>query len=138
MAAEPTESTALSAAPPRATVTVEEPATMNLLGLLLRSILERNLAQPAIAARATRLRGAVAVRGGQMRVTLRFEEQGITISRTPAPRPRARVEGSLAGFLDVALGRSLVGAWLGRRVSAKGNLFFLLRMLPLLRSTRPG
>jgi hypothetical protein len=135
MDAESPESSALSHAPrPGASVVVEAPETMNLLGLLLRSILKRNLDDPAKASRATRLHGEVAVRGGRMRVTLRFAESGITITRAAAERPRARVEGSLAAFLGVALGKGLVSAWLSGRLSARGNLFFLLRMLPLLRS----
>lgn len=120
-----------------AAVVVEAPETMNLLGLLLRSILERNLADPAKAGRAARLRGEVAVRGGKMRVTLRFAEGGVTITRVPAARPRARVEGSLPAFLGVAQGKGLASAWLSGRLSAKGNLLFLLKILPLLRST-PG
>ncbi len=120
-----------------ASVVVEGPETMNLLGLLLRSILERNLADPAKAGRAARLRGEVAVRGGKMRVTLKFAEGSITITRAAAAKPRARVEGSLAAFLGVARGKGLAGAWLSGRLSAKGNLLFLLKILPLLRSS-PG
>ena len=136
MAVESPESTALiHARPSAASVVIEAPETMNLLGLLLRSILERNLADPAKASRASRLRGEIAIRGGRMRVTLKFAEGGITITRTAAARPRARVEGSLAGFLGVAQGKGLVSAWLSGRLSAKGNLLFLLKMLPLLRST---
>ncbi len=117
-----------------ASVVVEAPETMNLLGLLLRSILERNLADPAKAGRATRLRGEVAVRGGRMRVTLTFGEGGVTITRAAPAKPRARVEGSLAAFLSVARGKGLASAWLSGNLSAKGNLLFLLKILPLLRS----
>jgi hypothetical protein len=137
VATESPESTALiQARRPAVSVVIEEPETMNLLGLLLHSILQRNLADPVKASRATHLRGEVAVRGGRMRVRLRFEESGITITRRAAARPRARVEGSLAALLGVALGRGLVSAWLSGRLSARGNLLFLLRMLPLLRSAR--
>jgi ubiquinone biosynthesis protein UbiJ len=117
-----------------AAVVLEAPETMNLLGLLLRSILERNLADPAKAGRAARLKGEVAVRGGKMRVTLRFAPEGVTITRAAAARPRARVEGSLAAFLGVAQGKGIVSAWLSGRLSAKGNLLFLLKIMPLLRS----
>ena len=117
-----------------AAVVVDTPETMNLLGLLLRSILERNLADPAKAARAARLRGEIAVRGGRMRVTLKFAAGDITITRAASARPRARVEGSLTAFLGVAQGKGLASAWLSGRLSAKGNLLFLLKILPLLRS----
>jgi len=138
MAADSPERTALiHARPSAASVTIEAPETMNLLGLLLRSILERNLTDPAKALRAASLRGEVAVRGGRMRVTIRFAEGGITITRAAAERPRASVAGSLPGFLGVARGKGLVAAWLSGRLSAKGNLFFLWRMLPLLRSAPP-
>jgi hypothetical protein len=116
-------------------VVLEAPETMNLLGLLLRSILERSLADPAKANRAARLRGEIAVRGGRMRVTLKFAEGQITITRAASAKPRARVEGSLPAFLGVARGKGLAAAWLSGRLSAKGNLLFLLKILPLLRST---
>jgi hypothetical protein len=132
---------ATAGAPTRAaadgTVRLEDPERMNLLGLLLRSILERRLAEPAARRRAARLRGEVAVRGGRMRVTLRFEPTGIVITRAASARPRARVEGTLAGLLAVALGRGLVRPLLTRALAPRGNLLFLLRLLPLLRG-RPA
>ncbi len=115
-------------------VRLEDPESMNLLGLLLRSLIQRNLEDPACQRRAERLRGDVAVRAGRMSVTVRFGDAEVVVTRAPAARPRARVGGTLAGLLEVALGRGLVRAWLRRRISASGNLFFVLRLLPLIRA----
>jgi hypothetical protein len=123
---------------PAVAVALEDAAHMNLLGLLLRSILERRLADPRARRRAARLRGDLAVRGGRMRVTVRFTGCGIVITRTPAARPRARVEGSLAGLLAIALGRGLAGPLVRRELKPRGNLVWLLRLLPLLRGAAPA
>ena len=62
-----------------------------------------------------------------------------------SPQPydtRARVRGSLDGLLQVSLGRGPVRSCLAGEVSFKGNPFFVLRALPLMRvqtdGERPG
>ena len=115
-------------------VTVDQPETMNLLGLLLRSILERRLTDEAARKRAARLRGDLLVQGGRMRVTLRFADGHVTITRTTSKRPRARVAGTLTGFLAVARGGGIVRPLLRGELKAGGNLVWLLRILPLLRT----
>jgi hypothetical protein len=115
-------------------VVVEAPEHMNLIGLMMRGLLEENLAKPRSRARARGLRGAVRVQAGGMAVVLDFDAGGLTI-RMPreGERYRARVRGGMTDLLGVVNGR-LFGPVLSARVRIGGNPFFLLGMLPLIRS----
>jgi len=112
---------------------VENPASLNLLGLFVRDLVERNLAHPQAAARARRLRGRVALKAGRMAVTLCFRDGEVALERGAAGRANAAVEGNLAAFLRLGLGQNPVQAVLTRQVRVRGNLWLLLRMMPLLR-----
>lgn len=114
-------------------VTVEKPGEMNLLGLILEAVLEKNLDKADNRRRAERLAGSVGVRAGRMTVTLRCQKGQLTIASGLDDGCRARVSGPMEAFLDVALGKGLVGHVVSGRVRMGGNPLFLLKLLPLLR-----
>jgi hypothetical protein len=111
------------------TVSLVAPERMNLLGLLLRGLLERRLAR-----RPTRLRGEVVLGAGEMRVTVRFIGGGVELTRDPpARRAVASVLGTPAALLDLARGRGLLRAWLRGLLHARGRPLALLRLFLLFR-----
>jgi hypothetical protein len=115
-------------------VTVVEARTMNLLGLIMKGLLEQNLATMTGRRRVASLRGAVLVQAGGMRVVLEVRDGGVTI-RLPGDgeRFRARVHGAMTALLAVVNG-ALVGPVLTGRIRVGGDLFFLVRLLPLIRT----
>ncbi len=115
-----------------ARVTIDDPARMNLLGLILGSVLERNLEKPEIERRAARLRAAVAVQAGEMVVTLAFQGGPVQVRRGRPERPRAAVQGSLGALTQLALGGGLVGPVLRGRLKPRGSWLLLLRLRKLL------
>ena len=116
-----------------ARVTLEQPEKMCLLGLLLRALLEDNLAGPRGQARARKIAGDIEVSAGGMTITLRFAEGRLTVRQGGCDEARARVRGSLPALLAVARGGGVVGPFLRRKIRIGGNPFLMLRMLPLLR-----
>lgn len=119
-------------APP---VEIDEPARANLMVLLMRGILERNLQDPDKAARASRLRGDIRVKAGRMTATLSFHGGGIILySGVRERRPRAGVRGDMVTLLAVVTGQGVVGPFLRGRVGISGNPFVLLGVLPLITS----
>lgn len=114
-------------------VVIDDPPTMSLLGLLLGNMLERQVIKAEHQRRLARLRGDVLVEVGEMAITLRFGDGALTVLRGAREKPRARVRGSMDALLGIALGGSMVGPWLSGAIKTKGNLFLLLRMIPLLR-----
>jgi hypothetical protein len=115
-------------------VTIEDPPNMNLLGLLLASLVERQAARAEHARRLQRLRGDLVVEAGRMTITLVFGAGHVTIRRGASDRPRAWVKGSLDALLGVSLGRGMVGPWLRGTLRTRGSLPLLLRALPLFRA----
>lgn len=113
-------------------VTVEDPTRMSLLGLILASIIERNCEREENLARLAKLSGAVQVTAGEMVVTLRFDQGHLTVIRGPDDKARASVSGTMDSLMGVALGKGMVGPWLAGRLKVSGNLFMLLKMLPLM------
>ena len=105
---------------------------MSLLGLILASIITRNLEREENLKRLQKLSGAVQVTAGEMMVTLRFEQGRLTVVRGGDDKARAAVSGSMESLMGVALGQGMVGPWLAGRLKASGNLFMLLKMLPLM------
>jgi hypothetical protein len=112
-------------------VAVAQPERMNLLGLLLRGLLERRLR----AGRPPSLTGDVLVDAGGMRVTIRFSGGSVEITRDPpAARPIAQIRGTLRAFLDLAVGRGWLRSVLAGRIRPRGNPLALLRLLRLFRA----
>lgn len=114
-------------------VAVEEPQRMNLLGLLLANVMERALEDPKAQRKCVPLKGGVQVRAGRMEVRLKFNEGRVEVLRGSDDRPRASVSGDLTTLADVTLGGGVVRHYLRRRLKVGGNLYFLLKTLPLLR-----
>lgn len=116
------------------TVVIQQPERMNLLGLILGGIIERNLEHERHRRTFQRLGGEVEVRAGGMLVTMAFDAGRLTIRRGGAERPRARVGGSLDALMQLSLGGGMVGPWLSGKLKTGGSLLLLLRMRPLLQA----
>lgn len=116
-------------------VRVENPERMNLMGLLMRGLLESSLRTARGAKAARRLRGDVCVHAGTMGVTLSFTESEIVLRSGETGKPRAYVRGEMKPLLEVVAGGPLIGPVLRGKVRVGGNLLMLLRLLPLI---RPG
>ena len=109
---------------------------MNLMGLLMRGLLEAALRNDRIRRRARKLRGDVRIVAGTMSVTLRFTKEQIVLLTDTSMPPRATVRGGMKPLLELVAGEGLVRPVLSRKVRVGGNLLLLLRMLPLIRAPR--
>ena len=114
-------------------VTVHEPETMNILGLLMRGLLSDNLAKPRNLKRGRKMKGDIVVLAGKMSITLRFGEGRLTIIRGETEKPRARVGGDMTTLLGVVTGKGMVWPFLTGKLKIGGNPFVLLKMLPFIK-----
>lgn len=113
-------------------VVVDEPEATNLLGLLVKDLAARNLANDLTYERVRHMQGDVQVRAGDMVVTMRFGEGKLTILDGERGEPRARVQGSMGALLSVVTGGGLLGPLVSGAIKIGGNPFMLLKVLPLI------
>ena len=118
---------------PRFQVVLPDPSRTPLLGLILADVLRRAARDPVKTRRLGKLRGALRVRAGGMSAVLGFEGNRVVVAPGGDQSVKAEVAGGLDALADISLGASPIWAYLARRVHVRGNVFFLLRVLPLLR-----
>ncbi|MBI5528266.1 MAG: hypothetical protein HY897_18185 [Deltaproteobacteria bacterium] len=118
----------------RVRVVVDQPESMNLLGLLMKGLLAKNLSDDDLFYRARAAKTDVLVQAGEMKVTLRLGEGGITILRGDAGSAGASVAGDMKTLLGVVAEGKMVAPFLSGRLKIGGNPLVLLRMLPMIRA----
>ncbi len=117
-------------------VRVEDPERMNLMGLLMRGLLETTANSERGRRIVRSLRGDVKVVAGSMAVTLCFSKGEVILRREAKSSPRASVSGEMKPLLEIVAGGGLVLPVLSGRVRVRGNLLMLLKMLPLIRAPK--
>jgi hypothetical protein len=115
-------------------VVIDKPESMNLLGLLMRSLLAANLANPSRARWVRGLEGDIEVQAGDMALTMRFHEDALTIVAGAPLNPIAKVKGTMGALLAVVTGKwhIVVLRFLCGKIRMGGNLLTLMKMLPLI------
>jgi hypothetical protein len=113
-------------------IVIEDVQKMNLLGLMLANIMERNLTNPTKQQAIRQIQGDVVIRAGEMVITLRFENNTIHIFRGAVDRPRAAIHGSLDTLMRLSLGGGMIRPVLTSKLKPQGNLFLLLKLRRLL------
>ena len=103
---------------------------MNLLGLILASLLERNLVSPQRRKLLDKTTGIVVVRAGEMQVTATFAEGRVSLTRGYHENANATLTGPLDALTHLALGQGLVKQFF--RLDLGGNLFLLLKVWRLM------
>lgn len=125
-------------APSAPDVVLVEPESMNLLGLMLGSVIRRQLLDANARRHARALRGEIAVNAGGMQIVIVFGPNEISIStQLSARRPRTRIQGTLIALLDAALGRRRLSHVLRGELFAWGSPWALWHLLGLLRIAGP-
>lgn len=117
-------------------VKIDDPAHMNLLGLLLAGFLGKQLTDPKLARKASKLRGAFGIRAGDMAITVTFAPDGVRVSKGFAEKTRARISGSMQEMVALVAGDggtvAAAIAVLEGRIGIRGNPFALLGLLPVM------
>ena len=120
-----------------ARVVFKTPGEMNLLGYILRGLVERNLETPKGAKAFSKMKGTVLVGASKMTVTLDFSGEDLQMevgAQDRQSRSDVRVRGSMDTLLGVSLGKGMVWPVVTRRLKVGGKVWRLLRMLPLLKA----
>ncbi|MEW6203172.1 MAG: SCP2 sterol-binding domain-containing protein [bacterium] len=111
---------------------IKEPESMNIMGLILKHLMEQNLKDAGKAEAARKMNCVIAMRGGKMGVTITFRSGTITIERGTPPRANSRINGSLNTFLQVAVSKNYISPLLSGKIRISGNPFPLLKLITFL------
>jgi len=110
-------------------VEIVKPESMNLLGLMLAHILEKNLSAPGGSERLRGKDSRLGIGAGDMRITLHMHDGGVSIHRGYEGSLSACVEGTMDAFLGFGVHRRMVVPYLSGKLKVKGNPFALLPLL---------
>jgi hypothetical protein len=113
-------------------VVFKKPGEMNLLGYILRSLVERNLETESGARVLKKMNRTVLVGASDMRITLDFSGADLVMAVGQEERTDARVSGSMDTLLGVSLGKGMVWPVMTGKLKVGGKVWRLLRMLKLL------
>ena len=105
---------------------------MSIVGLMIGRVIERNLDNPARAAKASKIKGKLGVKAGRMSFTLDFSGGDVSIMPGLVEPLRALISGSLGSLMQISLGKGPVRSFLAGEVAMKGNPIFAFRALPLI------
>ena len=120
------------------TIEIENIDHINLLGLMIGRMIERNLAIPSTARKIASLKGSIGITAGKMTVTVEFQSGKIRVRNGLISPLRSSIQGSLSELLKVSLGKNPAVSLLGGGVKIKGNPLFALKIMPLIRAVDRG
>lgn len=108
---------------------------LNGLAFTIKQVIDVNLSDPAMRRRASRLKGSLVVRepAADVATTVTFARGEVAVGNGAIPRPSAFLEAGFEELAAISSGQlSPIWAVLTLKVKARGNLFFLLSVSPLL------
>lgn len=117
-------------------IRIDQPGRMNLLGYLLRSILQRGATRDRGRRQLRRLRGRIEIGGSEMRVGLAGANGEVVISAGAIAQADARVHADLRTLLALSLGGNPLGPLLSGRLRVRGKVWRLLPLLRLMKGPR--
>lgn len=113
-------------------VKIENFEKANLISLIIKNIIERNIGHPDVSSKSKKINATFLLKAGMMQTVLIFRKGEIIITADIPEKITARVEGSLPAFLKIALGKSMILPVITRKVTIKGNIFALLSLMKVL------
>lgn len=109
-----------------------EPETTNILGLLLKTIIDRNIKDLSKSAAIKNLTGQINIKAGRMLSCLTFDKGEVTIKNNYAEKAKAEIAGTLNAFMNISVGANPVCYIFKREVKIKGNVLFLLKIMKIV------
>lgn len=113
-------------------VVLEDSRSMNLMGLLIYDLFNRNLEDDLRYAVVRNIRGDIEIHGGRMIVTLRFGGGKVTLIAGSSLNTKAWVKGTLSAMLGLVTATDMIRPFLKGAVTFGGNPVLLTKILPLM------
>lgn len=111
---------------------IERSESMNLLGLILANIIQKNLKHQGIINTINNYVCSINIHAGRMKANITFSKGEVVIRKGFLDNADAYVKGSLNAFIDLGLRRNILKRVLKGDVKIGGNIFKLLPLLKIL------
>lgn len=115
-------------------VIVEDVGGLNLVALMIRELINRNLQDPNKIKLTEHLSCTLVVKGSRMATTVIFKNGKVFLKNGAAQKPTIYIEAGLGEFLNIGVGGSYITALITGRLKVRGiKLWKLLPILKLIR-----
>lgn len=118
---------------PERKVQIDNIESMSIMGLILKTILEKNISKTKKYNRVKNLNAIYNIGAGKMKVNVSFNNGEITVATGYAPEAVACVEGTLAAFVKIGAGGQFITPFLTRKLKVSGQITSLLPLLAVMR-----
>lgn len=105
----------------------------NIVVLMLKRIIEKNLKDEDVLNSINRLNAAVVIQCGKTKATIYFKDEDILLQNGEVKNPSACVEGSLKDFLNLGTGGNFIMPIITRRLKIKGNILALIPLIKIFK-----
>ncbi len=113
-------------------VQVDDPGGLNLVGLILRELVNQNLQKPKVARKVKKMNLVMEIKAGKMFVTLRAQNGVVSMHNGSAPDVHLKVRGSMNDFLSLGVLEIPWQGLLRLRLWASGRIYKLPAAISLL------
>ena len=116
-------------------VRVDNKSSMSILGLILKNIVDKNIADPKVYAKISRVKSIINIQAGRMKVHLLMNRGELEVKPGWHPQPTARVSGSMDAIMNIGKGHfhKVPLDFFTLNFKVGGNVFAMLPLLSIMK-----
>ena len=116
-------------------VKIENPGSMSIVGLIIKTIVERNVSDPSRYKKISNTKSVINIQAGKMKVHLVLNRGELALAPGLHPNPTAGVAGTMDAIMNVGQRRfhKLPAAMLRREFKLSGNIMALLPLMSIMK-----
>lgn len=116
-------------------VKIQNPSSMNMLGLIIKNIVDKNIANSRVYAKIADVESTINIQAGKMQIHLIMESGRLEIKHGLHPNPTARVSGSMGAIMNIGKRHfhKVPLDFLKLNFRVGGNVFALLPLLSIMK-----
>jgi len=116
-------------------VQIENPASMSILGLIIKTIVDKNISDPAKYAKVADINSVINIKAGKMKIHLIMERGNLEVVHGWHSKPTASVSGSMEAIMNVGKGHyhKIPLSFLALNFRIGGNVFALMPLMSIMK-----
>lgn len=116
-------------------VKIENISSMSIMGLILKAIVDKNIADPVKFQKISAINSTINIQAGKMKVHLIMNNGELEIKHGWAVNPTASVAGSMEAIMNVGKGQyhKVPFSFITRNFKVSGNLMALMPLMTIMK-----